>query len=76
MKRTRWRRLGVSRGSARQKSPDAIRGIKRLINEAWSRSEEDSLVLEAQLQLRLLGSENQAEAVRANLEKRRPKFVD
>ena len=58
------------------KSPDAIRGIKRLVNEAWSRSEEDSLVLEARLQLRLLGSENQAEAVRANLEKRKPNFTD
>jgi len=58
------------------KSPDAIRGIKRLVNEGWSRSEEDSLVLEAKLQLALLGSENQSEAVRANLEKRQPDFVD
>lgn len=58
------------------RSPDAIRGIKRLVNEAWSRSEKDSLALEAQLQLRLLGSPNQAEAVRANLEKRKPDFVD
>jgi hypothetical protein len=32
--------------------------------------------LEARLQLRLLGSTNQAEAVRANLEKRKPDFVD
>ena len=58
------------------KSPDAIRGIKCLINEAWSRSEGDSLALEAQLQLRLLGSANQSEAVRANLEKRKPDFTD
>jgi len=58
------------------RSPDAIRGIKRLVNEAWSCSEKDSLALEAQLQLRLLGSPNQAEAVRANLEKRKPDFVD
>jgi enoyl-CoA hydratase/carnithine racemase len=58
------------------KSPDAIRGIKCLINEAWSRSEGDSLALEAQLQLRLLGSANQSEAVRANLEKRKPDFAD
>lgn len=58
------------------KSPDAIRGIKRLVNEGWSRSEEDSLALEAKLQLALLGSANQAEAVRANLEKRGPNFAD
>ncbi len=58
------------------KSPEAIRGIKCLVNEAWSRSEEDSLALEAQLQLRLLGSANQSEAVRANLEKRKPDFAD
>jgi len=71
--------LAVARRVAREcadKSPDAIRGIKRLVNEAWSRSEEDSLVLEAQLQLRLLGSGNQAEAVRANLEKRKPNFTN
>lgn len=59
-----------------ERSPDAIRGIKCLVNEAWSRSEKDSLALEAQLQLRLLGSGNQAEAVRANLEKRKPDFAD
>ena len=58
------------------KSPDAIRGIKCLVNEAWSRSEGDSLALEAQLQLRLLGTANQSEAVRANLEKRKPDFAD
>ena len=58
------------------KSPDAIRGIKCLVNEAWSRSEKESLALEAQLQLRLLGSANQSEAVRANLEKRKPDFAD
>jgi enoyl-CoA hydratase/carnithine racemase len=71
--------LAVARRVAREcaeKSPDAIRGIKCLVNEAWSRSEQDSLALEAQLQLRLLGSKNQAEAVRANLEKRKPKFTD
>lgn len=71
--------LATARRVARDcadKSPNAIRGIKRLVNEAWSCSEEDSLVLEAQLQLRLLGSGNQAEAVRANLEKRKPNFID
>ena len=60
----------------RDKSPDAIRRIKQLVNEAWHLSEADSLSLEARLQLQLLGKGNQVEAVRANLEKRRPEFVD
>jgi enoyl-CoA hydratase/carnithine racemase len=71
--------LATSRRVAQEcadRSPDAIRGIKRLVNESWSLSEDDSLALEARLQLRLLGSTNQAEAVRANLEKRKPDFVD
>jgi enoyl-CoA hydratase/carnithine racemase len=58
------------------RSPDAVRGIKRLVNEAWQRSEKDALALEAQLQLRVLGAANQAEAVRANFEKRAPDFID
>lgn len=63
-------------GLIRERSPDAVRGVKCLVNEAWQRSESDSLALEAQLQLRLLGAHNQAEAVRANLEKRAPVFAD
>ena len=60
----------------RERSPDAVRGVKCLVNEAWQRSEAQSLALEAQLQLRLLGAHNQAEAVRASLEKRAPDFKD
>lgn len=71
--------LGAARrmaGLIRERSPDAVRGVKCLVNEAWQRSEAQSLALEAQLQLRLLGAPNQAEAVRANLEKRAPEFRD
>lgn len=71
--------LAAARQMARAicgRSPDAVRGVKRLVNEAWQRSEEDSLALEARLQLRLLGAPNQAEAVRANLEKREARFED
>jgi enoyl-CoA hydratase/carnithine racemase len=57
-------------------SPEAIRAVKRLVNEAWSLSEEDALALEAKLQRRIMGSACQVEAVRANLEKRRPEFSD
>ena len=63
-------------GDLRNRSPDAIRGIKRLVNSAWQCSEQEALVLEAQLQLGLLGTANQVEAVRANLEKREPRFAD
>ena len=58
------------------RSPDAIRGIKRLINEGWTLSEADALALEASIQDPLLGAANQVEAVRANLEKRKAKYVD
>ncbi|MEJ2299385.1 MAG: enoyl-CoA hydratase-related protein [Woeseiaceae bacterium] len=59
-----------------RKSPQAIRGIKRLVNEAWSLPEQEALALEAAIQVDLLHSPNQAEAVRANLEKRPPEFDD
>lgn len=62
--------------SCAARSPQAIRGIKRLVNEAWHRSEPEALALEATLQLGLLGTPNQAEAVLANLQKRPPKFAD
>lgn len=58
------------------RSPQAIRGIKRLVNEAWNLPEAESLALEAKLQHRIMGSPNQVEAVMANLQKREPKFVD
>ena len=58
------------------RSPQAIRGIKRLVNEAWTLSEAESLALEAKLQLRVMGSSNQIEAVQANLQKREANFRD
>lgn len=58
------------------RSPGAIRGIKQLINEGWGLSDSESLALEAKIQVGLLGTPNQAEAVRANLEKRKAKYVD
>jgi len=58
------------------KSPDAIRGIKALVNEAWHLSEGEALAMEARLQSGIIGGENQLEAVAANLEKRKPEFRD
>jgi len=58
------------------KSPDAIRGIKSLVNQAWHLSEAESLALEARLQGGIMGRHNQVEAVTANLQKRQPDFKD
>ena len=60
----------------RDRSPDAIRGIKRLVNESWSHPEADALALEMAIQKAVLTAPNQAEAVLANLEKRRANFSD
>ncbi len=60
-----------------QRSPSAIRAAKRLMNQA-SRSVDDTaaalLLAESQEQAQLIGSAEQAEAVKANLEKRSPVF--
>ncbi|MDF1565993.1 MAG: crotonase/enoyl-CoA hydratase family protein [Deltaproteobacteria bacterium] len=58
------------------KSPHAIRAGKRLLNEAPAMSVADALVLETELQMTLLGSPNQMEAIQANMMKRDPEFAD
>jgi len=58
------------------KSPDAIRSVKRLLNTAWRLSDAEALALEAELQLGVLGTKNQLEAVMANMQKRSPEFDD
>jgi enoyl-CoA hydratase/carnithine racemase len=58
------------------KSPDAVRAGKRLLQESWQGSVADGLRLEEDLQRKLIGRPNQVEAVKANLEKRAPKFRD
>lgn len=58
------------------KSPHAIRAGKRLLNASVTLSVAEGLRLEEELQLSLIGSPNQIEAVQANLEKREPRFVD
>ncbi len=67
--------LAVAREIA-GKSPDAIRAAKRLYNTAPYRSVADGLIDESIEQSRLIGSPNQIEAVRANLEQRPPRFAD
>ena len=58
------------------KSPDAIRAGKRLLNTAALSTLSEGLKLEETLQRGLIGSENQIEAVKANLSKRAPVFRD
>ncbi len=56
------------------KSPDAIRAGKRLLNGAASQSAADLLMAESVEQQALIGSPNQVEAVKANIERRAPRF--
>src|SRR5450755_5197322 len=58
------------------RSPDAVRGAKRLLDEAWTGSPEQTLALEAELQLGLIGSPNQLAAVTAGITKRPAQFTD
>lgn len=59
------------------RSPDAIRANKRLFNAVADVRVSDAqlLMAESEEQQKLIGSPNQTEAVRANLEKRAPRFV-
>ena len=67
--------LEQARAIARQ-SPAAIRAIKQLFDTATELTPAEALGLEARLQMTLLGSADQAEAVLANQEKRQPNFKD
>ena len=58
------------------KNPHAVRAAKRLANLAEDGDEAVLITAEAAEQLNLMGSPNQIEAVRANLEKRAPCFAD
>jgi enoyl-CoA hydratase/carnithine racemase len=63
-------------GEIARRSPDAVRAAKRLWNAAELASVAEGLALEEKLQRSLIGGPNQVEAVRANLEKREPRFRD
>lgn len=58
------------------RSPSAIRAGKRLLNAAPLIDPAEGLVEETVEQIALIGSPNQVEAVKANLEKRAPAFID
>ncbi|MGI8921284.1 MAG: crotonase/enoyl-CoA hydratase family protein [Solirubrobacteraceae bacterium] len=58
------------------KSPDAVRSAKRLYQEAWDTTPAQALALETELQLKLIGSENQIAAVTAGMSGQPPQFTD
>jgi len=58
------------------RSPDAVRSAKRLYDESWTGAAPQTLALEAELQLALVGSPNQLAAVTAGFTKEPAEFVD
>jgi enoyl-CoA hydratase/carnithine racemase len=58
------------------RSPDAVRAAKRLFDESWTGPATETLALEAELQLGLIGSPNQLAAVTAGLTNEPARFVD
>ncbi len=59
-----------------RRSPEAVRAAKQLLGEADGVAVRERFELEARLQRTLIGGPNQIEAVRANLERRAPRFED
>ena len=59
-----------------EKSPDAVRRAKRLFNESWIGSAEQTLSLEARLQGELIGTPNQLAALTAAMTKQTATFTD
>ena len=58
------------------RNPEAIRAGKRLLDLAIEGDQHAILLAETTEQVKLIGSPNQVEAVKANLEKRAPQFAD
>ena len=58
------------------KSPHAIRAGKKVLERAYTADPVEGLKLEEGIQRTLLGSPNQIEAVKSNMEKRPPAFSD
>ena len=58
------------------RSPDAMRAAKRLYDTSWHGPVEAGLLLETELQVGLIGSPNQIEAVRAGMAREPASFAD
>jgi len=71
--------VAAAHDTARQiaaKSPDAVRAMKKMFTETRCLDDKASLALEAALQIGVLGTPNQLEAVHANMAGREPEFED
>ena len=58
------------------RSPDAVRGMKRLFDESWTGSTEETLRSRPTSSCGLIGSPNQLAAVTAGMTKQPAEFVD
>ena len=67
--------MGIARAIA-ARSPDAVRGMKRLSNLAAHATDADILVAESVEQAAIMRTPNQIESVRAGMEKRAGAFAD
>jgi enoyl-CoA hydratase/carnithine racemase len=67
--------LAVAREIA-GRSPDAVRGAKRLINRLSNAGAAEHFAAEREIIFKLIGSPNQVEAITANFENRTPVFGD
>jgi enoyl-CoA hydratase/carnithine racemase len=71
--------LAAARSTAKEiaaRSPDAVRGAKRLLNMAIDADAAAILIAESKEQAALIGSPNQIEAVRSGMEGRQGRFLD
>ena len=67
--------LAVAREIA-GRSPEAVRGAKRLINRLSNAGAAEHFAAEREIIFKLIGSPNQVEAITANFENRAPRFAD
>ena len=58
------------------RSPDAVRGAKKLINRISNAGAAEHFAAEREIIFKLIGSPNQVEAITANFENRAPNFAD
>ena len=71
--------LDAARKTAREiaeKSPEAVRALKRLLNVSADLDTAAILMAESREQAKIIGAPNQIEAIRAGVERRPPKFAD
>lgn len=60
----------------KQRSPDSVVASKKLFHQTWSRSENYAFMRERMIQLGLLLGKNQKVAMKANLKKEKPQFLN